>query len=101
MKVAVPKLNTPSNFRGEQMFIRNAWYVGAWDHEVSRDLLRRVILGEPVVFFRRNDGTPVALEDVCCHRQAPLSKGKLRGDFVECPYHGLQFNDAGAVVVVP
>ena len=35
------------------MFIRNAWYVGAWDHEVWRDMLRRILLNEPVVFFRR------------------------------------------------
>jgi phenylpropionate dioxygenase-like ring-hydroxylating dioxygenase large terminal subunit len=83
------------------MFIRNAWYVGAWDHEVGRDMLRRIILEEPVVFFRREDGTPVALEDRCCHRQAPLSLGKLRGDIVECPYHGLQFNETGTCVRIP
>jgi phenylpropionate dioxygenase-like ring-hydroxylating dioxygenase large terminal subunit len=83
------------------MFIRNAWYVGAWDHEVGRDLRRRVILGEPVVFFRRDDGTPVALEDRCCHRQAPLSMGKLVGNIVQCPYHGLQFDSSGKCVKVP
>ena len=83
------------------MFIRNAWYVGAWDHEVSRDLMRRVLLGEPVVFFRREDGTPVALEDRCCHRQAPLSIGKLLGNIVECAYHGLQFDESGACVHIP
>jgi phenylpropionate dioxygenase-like ring-hydroxylating dioxygenase large terminal subunit len=83
------------------MFIRNAWYVGTWDHEIGRDLLRRIILNEPVVFFRRDDGKPVALEDRCCHRQAPLSMGKLLGNIVECGYHGLQFNDAGVCVKVP
>jgi phenylpropionate dioxygenase-like ring-hydroxylating dioxygenase large terminal subunit len=83
------------------MYIRNAWYVGAWDHEVGRDLLRRIILDEPVVFFRRDDGKVVALEDRCCHRQAPLSMGKLLGNIVECGYHGLQFNDAGVCVKVP
>jgi vanillate O-demethylase monooxygenase subunit len=83
------------------MFIRNAWYVGAWDHEIGRDLLRRIILGEPVVLFRRDDGKPVALEDRCCHRQAPLSLGKLIGNIVECGYHGLQFDTTGKCVKVP
>jgi vanillate O-demethylase monooxygenase subunit len=83
------------------MFVRNAWYVGAWDHEVGRDMLRRVLLNEPVVFFRRDDGVPVALEDRCCHRQAPLSLGKLIGNIVQCPYHGLQFDHTGACVKVP
>ncbi len=83
------------------MFVRNAWYVAAWDHEIGRDMLRRVILDEPVVFYRRDDGKPVALEDRCCHRQAPLSMGKLIGNVVQCPYHGLQFDPTGACVKVP
>ncbi len=83
------------------MFVRNAWYVGAWDHEVGRDMLRRIILDEPVVFFRREDGVPVALEDRCCHRQAQLSRGKLIGNIVQCAYHGLQFDHTGACVKVP
>lgn len=84
------------------MFIRNAWYVGAWDHEVNRQfLLRRTLLNEPVLFYRQEDGTPVALEDRCCHRHAPLSKGVLVGDDIQCPYHGLTFNPAGQCVRVP
>jgi vanillate O-demethylase monooxygenase subunit len=83
------------------MFVRNAWYVAAWDREIGRDMLRRIVLGEPLVLYRREDGTPVALEDRCCHRQAPLSMGKLRGDIVECPYHGLRFDSSGACVRIP
>ena len=83
------------------MFVRNAWYVAAWDHEVTRDLRRRILLNQPVVLFRREDGVPVALEDRCCHRQAPLSMGKLVGNVVECPYHGLQFDTSGACIRIP
>jgi vanillate O-demethylase monooxygenase subunit len=83
------------------MYVRNAWYVAAWDHEIGRHLLRRILLDEPVVLYRTAAGRPVALEDRCCHRQAPLSMGKLVGDIVQCPYHGLQFDAAGACVKVP
>lgn len=84
------------------MFLRNCWYVAAWDHEVQRlKLFRRLLLGEPVVLYRQGDGAPVALEDRCCHRHAPLSKGRLRGDRVECGYHGLQFDPSGACVHIP
>ena len=83
------------------MYIRNAWYVAAWEHEVGREMMRRILLDEPVVLFRRDDGTPVALEDRCCHRRAPLSEGKLIGNIVQCPYHGLQFDETGACVRVP
>ncbi len=84
------------------MFIRNAWYVGAWDHEVGRQiLLRRTLLDEPVVFWRQEDGTPVALEDRCCHRHAPLSKGRLIGNEIQCPYHGLTYDATGRCTRVP
>ena len=83
------------------MFVRNAWYVAAWDHEIGREMRRRIVLGEPVLLYRREDGTPVALEDRCCHRQAPLSMGKLIGDIVKCPYHGLEFSSSGTCVKVP
>jgi phenylpropionate dioxygenase-like ring-hydroxylating dioxygenase large terminal subunit len=83
------------------MFVRNAWYVAAWDHEITRTLKRRIILDEPVVLFRTDAGKAVALEDRCCHRQAPLSMGKLVGNIVHCPYHGLQFDSTGKCVKVP
>jgi vanillate O-demethylase monooxygenase subunit len=84
------------------MFLRNCWYVGAWGHEVTRQtMLRRTLLGDPVVFYRTEDGTPVALEDRCCHRHAPLSQGRLVGDAVECPYHGFQYDPSGACVLIP
>jgi phenylpropionate dioxygenase-like ring-hydroxylating dioxygenase large terminal subunit len=83
------------------VFVRNAWYVAAWDHEVTRTLKRRILLDEPVLLFRKDDGTPVALEDRCCHRQAPLSMGRLIGNVVKCPYHGLEFDPSGKCVKVP
>jgi phenylpropionate dioxygenase-like ring-hydroxylating dioxygenase large terminal subunit len=84
-------------------FVRNAWYVAAWGEEVKKgELLARTILGEPVVMFRRQDGSIAALEDRCPHRFAPLSMGHvLPGDRVQCPYHGLEFGTDGACVHNP
>ncbi len=84
------------------MFLKNAWYVAAWGTEIGRqNLLRRTILNEPVVFFRKEDGAPVALHDKCAHRHAPLSAGKLVGDRIQCPYHGIEYAEDGAAVRVP
>jgi nitrite reductase/ring-hydroxylating ferredoxin subunit len=33
------------------------------------------------------DGAYYALKDQCGHQRAPLSRGKLRGQVVECPLH--------------
>jgi vanillate O-demethylase monooxygenase subunit len=82
-------------------FLRNCWYVAAEAGEVTRAPLARLLLGEPVVLYRREDGSAVALEDRCCHRRAPLSKGKVIGDRLQCGYHGFTFDAAGACVAIP
>ena len=83
------------------MFLRNYWYVAATDAEIERKPLGRIILGEPIVFYRLEDGTPVALEDRCAHRHLPLSMGKLVGDTLQCHYHGLRYDQTGTCVRVP
>jgi phenylpropionate dioxygenase-like ring-hydroxylating dioxygenase large terminal subunit len=83
------------------MFLRNSWYVAAWDREISASPKRRVFLDEPVVLYRRKDGAAVALEDRCCHRQLPLSMGKVEGDHLRCGYHGLLFDSAGKCIEIP
>lgn len=82
-------------------FLRRAWYCFGWSHEVSRRPLSRTLLGTPIVTFRKEDGAVVALGDTCPHRFAPLHLGKLRGDAIECPYHGLQFSESGACIFNP
>ena len=83
------------------MFLRNYWYVAAWDHEIGREPLGRTLLGDPVVMFRKLDGTPVAFEDRCCHRRAPLSLGRVVEDTLQCGYHGLVYDEFGQVIAVP
>ena len=83
------------------MFMRNCWYVAAWDHELEDRPLGRILLNEPVVLYRKSDGTPVALENRCCHRHAPLSLGKVIGDDLQCGYHGLLYDSTGACKNVP
>ena len=84
------------------MFLKNCWYVAAWADEIGRlAMLRRILLGEPVVLYRRTDGKPVALEDRCCHRHAPLSTGRVRGDNLECGYHGFTYDPSGKCVKIP
>jgi phenylpropionate dioxygenase-like ring-hydroxylating dioxygenase large terminal subunit len=84
--------------------LRRAWYVAGFaDEVVPGQLLARTLLDEPLVFFRRPDGRAVALQDRCPHRFAPLSGGTLcaGGAAVQCPYHGLRFDDRGACVHNP
>jgi vanillate O-demethylase monooxygenase subunit len=52
--------------------LRNQWYCAALSHEITQQPLARILLNEPVMMYRKSDGIPVALEDRCCHRRAPL-----------------------------
>ncbi len=87
------------------MWARNCWYVIAWEHEIpaadSNILFTRTLLNEPLLVYRTNDGSLVAMEDRCPHRHAPFSHGRKEGDFIRCGYHGLKFNAQGRCVEVP
>jgi vanillate O-demethylase monooxygenase subunit len=80
------------------MFLKNTWYVAAWDHEITHELQQIVVLGQKICVYRTTGGGLVALEDACPHRKLPLSKGRIKSDTVECGYHGLTFDCAGRCV---
>lgn len=58
-------------------------------------------MGEHILLYRREDGTAVAMTDRCPHRFAPMHQGKLVGDVIACPYHGLAFGSDGQCVHNP
>ena len=82
-------------------FLMNCWYMGGWSGEVSETPMSRRLLGVDVVFYRKANGTIAALRDRCPHRFAPFSKGKVIGDTIQCPYHGLMFDSSGMCVSAP
>lgn len=83
------------------MFLRNAWYMAGWSETLTEKPRRIKLLGEIVVLVRLPDATPVALSDRCPHRFASLSDGKLVGEALQCPYHGLRFDRSGLCVFNP
>lgn len=81
--------------------VSRAWYVVAFSSDLGKAPIARTLLGNPLVVFRRDDGSPAALLDRCAHRNVPLHTGRVVGDCIECPYHGWQFDGAGACTRVP
>jgi phenylpropionate dioxygenase-like ring-hydroxylating dioxygenase large terminal subunit len=82
-------------------FVRNAWYVAGWAHDLTTEPLAETILSENVVLWRGEDGKPRAAENVCPHRFLPLSQGRVRGNDLQCGYHGLTFDGAGTCIDAP
>ncbi len=60
------------------------------------------LIGEKFVAWR-NGTTWSVMRDVCPHRLAPLSQGRVdpTTGCIECPYHGWQFASNGACTKIP
>ncbi|MBL7671821.1 MAG: aromatic ring-hydroxylating dioxygenase subunit alpha [Bdellovibrionaceae bacterium] len=83
-------------------FLRNVWYAACLTADIKKNkMLTRVILGEPVLFYRDQKRNVRALRDICPHRGIPLSYGRLVDDQVECPYHGWKFDCEGTCTEIP
>ncbi len=82
--------------------IPNQWYAVLASREVKpRLLLGAVRMGEKLVFGRDTEGKVFCLRDRCAHRGAALSRGRLVGDAVECPFHGFRYDTAGRGRMIP
>jgi phenylpropionate dioxygenase-like ring-hydroxylating dioxygenase large terminal subunit len=86
-----------------ESLLRNCWYLTLIGRDLEPGQVRpRTILGEPIVVGRRHDGGVFALRDICPHRGIPLSHGALRGNDLECCYHGWCFDTAsGTCTAIP
>jgi nitrite reductase/ring-hydroxylating ferredoxin subunit len=64
-------------------------------------VLSRDFLGQPIVLFRGQDGTPRALSAYCWHMGTHLGGGTVVGDGIRCPLHHWEFGGDGACRRIP
>ncbi len=82
--------------------IPNMWYAVLESREVPVGkpvAFKR--LNEELVFWRDREGKVVVMRDMCPHRQAKLSPGKIVNGNIQCHFHGFQFDREGACQLVP
>lgn len=82
-------------------WLRNAWYVAAWDAGVDSQPVARTICNIPMMFYRTMDRKVIAMRDACPHRMLPLSDGIREGDSIRCSYHGLKLGPDGVAQEMP
>lgn len=82
------------------MFV-NFWYVAGIASEITDQPLKRRMLGLDFVLFRDSEGRARCLSNTCVHRGGSLAGGKVRGDCVQCPYHGWEFDGDGSCQRIP
>jgi nitrite reductase/ring-hydroxylating ferredoxin subunit len=60
--------------------------------ELAPGQMKWVAVERERVVLANVDGVFYALRDVCGHKNAPLSRGRLTGCLIECPLHFAQFD---------
>jgi len=82
--------------------IYNQWYVILESQELKRRKPLRVKrLNRNLALWRDHEGQVCCISDKCCHRGASLSGGKIKGNHLECPFHGFLFDKDGKVNKIP
>ena len=80
----------------------NFWYPICTSAELDEENPRRIeMLNMRLVAFRAESGSAHVLADTCIHRGGSLSKGKTKGEHVQCPYHGWEFSGDGKCQFIP
>lgn len=67
--------------------------------ELSEGEPRRVKANGVKVMLLRRAGQVYAIAEVCSHLGGPLAEGEVRGDTIQCPWHGSRFNVRNGEVI--
>ncbi|MBL8081776.1 MAG: aromatic ring-hydroxylating dioxygenase subunit alpha [Candidatus Obscuribacter sp.] len=83
-------------------YTKNMWYYALPSDKLKKgEIESKVMLGEPIVIGRDNEGKLFALRDICPHQAVPLSAGPFDGKELMCPFHGWKFDTSGTCTEVP
>jgi len=80
--------------------LANYWHPIARGCDVTDKPVAARLLDQRLVIYRTACGLTVA-NDLCLHRGAPLSLGRLVGDELMCAYHGFRYDGSGQCVCIP
>ncbi len=78
-----------------QLALRRCWQPVARVSDLADGPQRSVLLGEALTVFLTGSGEPAVLSDRCPHRGASLSRGRVVGGSLQCPYHGWEWAGQG------
>lgn len=82
--------------------IQNQWYAILPSKKIKPGkLIGLKRLNMELALFRTATGELGCVVDQCTHRGVMLSAGKLIGECVQCPFHGLEFTTEGKCVKIP
>ena len=78
------------------------WHVIGLASEVKAgQSLKRKIYGEGLLIWRDKAGQLHSILDCCAHKRTPLIVKDYKNNSIVCPYHGWEYDKAGALTHVP
>src|SRR5882757_3386707 len=92
----------PGTAMGKAM--RRFWIPALMSSELpvtDRDPVHVELLNESFVAFRDANGQVGLLDELCCHRGASLTVGRVEDCGIRCVYHGWLFAADGTVLETP
>lgn len=83
-------------------YLRRFWHPVFIGSELRSGGVKPIrILGEDLTLYRGASGAPHIVARRCPHRGVHLSLGFVKGDQIQCAYHGWQFDADGRCVAQP
>ena len=76
------------------------WHPVARAADITDRPLAARLLDQELVLYRTDEGITAAA-DLCVHRGAPLSMGRMRGGLLSCAYHGYCYDAKGHCTLIP
>jgi 5,5'-dehydrodivanillate O-demethylase oxygenase subunit len=89
----------PGTPMGEML--RRYWHPVGCSEFITKKPQRVKVLGEDLVLYRGESGTPVLMQLRCAHRSLALDYGRVEGDSIRCPYHGWLYGRNGQCLEQP
>jgi vanillate O-demethylase monooxygenase subunit len=82
------------------LILASFWHPVALARDIADKPVAARLLDVDLVIWRTSGGISVA-RDACPHRGAQPSRGRIKGDLLVCPMHGLHFDGAGQCRRIP
>jgi len=81
-------------------FFARYWHPVAFSRDVKGAPVSAKLLEQELVIYRGATGVTVA-RDLCLHRGVRLSRGRMEGCELVCPYHGFRYDGTGQCTLIP
>ena len=93
--------NDISNIKNNNFDFEEQWYPIAVDEFLNKKKIHKFkLLGKDLLLWHDKEKW-IAFEDICPHRLAPLSEGRIEDNQLMCSYHAWKFNSNGNCSSIP